>query len=78
MTGAIFEPTDQESILDLPPEAEEAVFSDERRLLAEADIGSAVAEVIAELVPEAGEEEILELLDLPEPVLEDEQLASPS
>ncbi|MCE2509415.1 MAG: hypothetical protein J4G10_00290 [Alphaproteobacteria bacterium] len=78
LTGAIFEPTDQESILDLPPEAKEAVFSNERRLLAEADIGSTVAEVVAELVPEAGEEDIVELLDLPEPILEDEQLASPS
>lgn len=78
LTGAIFEPTDQESILDLPPEAEDAVFSDERRLQAEADIGLDVAEALAELVPEAGDAEKFELLDLPEPVLEDEQLASPS
>ena len=78
LTGAIFEPADQESILDLPPEAEEAVYSDERRLQTEADIGLKVAKVVAELVPEAGEKKKLEILDLPEPVLEDEQLASPS
>ena len=78
LTGAIFEPADQESILDLPPEAEDAIFSDDKRLQAEADVGQLVAEVLAELVPEAGDEEKIELLDLPEPILEDEQLASPS
>jgi len=78
LTGAIFEPADQESILDLPPEAEDAIYSDDKRLQAEADIALLVAEIVAELVPEAGDEKKIELLDLPEPILEDERLASPS
>ncbi|MGB1547251.1 MAG: hypothetical protein ACPHIA_01785, partial [Alphaproteobacteria bacterium] len=80
LTGAIFEPANQPSILDLPPEAKKAVFSSEKRLLAEADIGSTMAKLIAKLVPEAGEKkkEVVKLLDLPKPILKDEQLASPS
>ncbi|MEW5704121.1 MAG: hypothetical protein AB1781_05975 [Pseudomonadota bacterium] len=78
LTGAIFEPTDKPSVLNLPPEAKDAVFSDKRRLQVEANVSSKVAELVAELVTKAKDSEKKKSLDLPEPVLKNERIASPS
>lgn len=77
LTGAVVEPvTAPESAIGRYVDAANAVIDTEECLELEAEITTALADLLEEIEPAAGPE--LELLDLPEPVIEDEAESSPA
>ncbi len=76
MVGAMVEPVTDAPAFGRHLDASEAVLDTEECLELEADITTALADLLEEIEPAAGPE--LELLDLPEPVIEDGDSASPA
>lgn len=76
MVGAMVEPVTDAPAFGRHLDASEAVLDTEECLELEADITTALADLLEEIEPAAGPE--LELLDLPEPVVEDGDSASPA
>lgn len=76
MVGAIVEPVTDSGTFGRFLDASEAVLDTEECLELEADITTALADLLEEIEPAAGDD--LELLDLPEPVVEDGETASPA
>jgi hypothetical protein len=75
LTGLMVEPATETSDLVLSREAMQAVTPVEMRLALEEEILSSAARVLAELNPAEGDPELVEL---PEPILDPEELASAS
>ena len=75
LTGLMIEPVEQTSELLLSEEAVQALVPSELRLALEENILAAAADVLADLDPAAGDPELVEL---PEPILDPEELASTS
>lgn len=73
LTGLMVEPAAETSDLILSREAAEALAPPELRLALEEDILAAAADVLADLDPAQGDPELVEL---PEPILDPEELAS--
>lgn len=76
MVGAMVEPVTDAPAFGRHLDASEAVLDTEECLELEADITTALADMLDEIEPAAGPE--LELLDLPDPVIEDGDSASPA
>ena len=78
LTGAMVEPITEsgEGGFGRYLDAAQAILETEECLELEADITTALADLLEEIEPAAGPE--LELLDLPEPIVEDEDAASPA
>lgn len=76
MVGAMVEPVTQNPSFGRHLDASEAILDTEECLELEAEITTALADLLEEIEPAAGPE--LELLDLPEPVIEDGDSASPA
>jgi hypothetical protein len=78
LTGAMVEPITQggDGGFSRHLDASQAILGTEECLELEADITTALADLLEEIEPAAGPE--LELLDLPEPIVEDEDAASPA
>lgn len=74
MVGAMVEPVTQNASFGRHLDASEAILDTEECLELEADITTALADLLEEIEPAAGPE--LELLDLPEPIIEDGDSAS--
>ena len=78
LTGMLIEPGDEESSLVRTLQAKNNIVSREDRLVYEAQVAVAIAALLEALAPAAGLEARLDLLDLPEPILELPLAASPS
>lgn len=76
LVGAMVEPVTQNASFGRHLDASEAILDTEECLELEADITTALAELLEEIEPAAGPE--LELLDLPEPIIDDGDSASPA
>lgn len=76
MVGAMVEPVAQNASFGRHLDASQAIVDTEECLELEADITTALADLLEEIEPAAGPE--LELLDLPEPIIEDGDSASPA
>jgi len=78
LTGAMVEPVTEGGAggFSRHLDASQAILETEECLELEADITTALADLLEEIEPAAGPE--LELLDLPEPIVEDEDAASPA
>ena len=76
MVGAMVEPVTQNASFGRHLDASEAILDTEECLELEADITTALAELLEEIEPAAGPD--LELLDLPEPIIDDGDSASPA
>lgn len=76
MVGAMVEPVTDAPAFGRHLDASEAVLDTEECLELESDITTALADMLDEIEPAAGPE--LELLDLPDPVIEDGDSASPA
>lgn len=75
LTGLVVEPVAERSDLTLSEEAAETLRPPELRLALEEEIVAAAAELLSGIDPAAGEPELVEL---PEPILDPEELASTS
>ena len=73
LTGLMIEPAEETSDLILSRETAEALAPPELRLALEEDILAAAADVLADIDPSQGDPELVEL---PEPILDPEELAS--
>ena len=78
LTGAMVEPvtTSGEGGFSRHLDASQAILETEECLELEAEITTALADLLEEIEPAAGPE--IELLDLPEPIADDEDAASPA
>ncbi|MEQ8387129.1 MAG: hypothetical protein RLP16_02270 [Alphaproteobacteria bacterium] len=78
LTGAVIEPADQESQFAPSAEAEEYMVNLNEIYELESQVAQAVSETLTDVLPDTGQEQLLDALGLPDPEFADVAVPSPN